>query len=183
MTEISPETDAVSDWRAAVLEHEPWLRSLVAGRVGDPQTVDDLVQEVLLAAMELPPDGEPVREPQAWLRSVATRQVSLHYRTTERRERHENAARTADVDELSPLAIVLRAEHAGLVKQALAEIDPEAAELLRLKYVERCSYAEIGNRLGRSWNDIAHGLHNAKKALRKRLAAVLGEEHPLRKKP
>src|SRR5688572_1212568 len=43
---------AAIDWQAALAEHGRWLRTVVLSRLGEPQAVDEVMQEVSLAAVE-----------------------------------------------------------------------------------------------------------------------------------
>ena len=50
----TPESEAVEralDWGATLAEHERWLRRVVAARVGKAQAVDEVMQNVALAAV------------------------------------------------------------------------------------------------------------------------------------
>src|SRR5262245_19839172 len=40
------------DWAAALGQHERWLRTVVRARLGEGQAVDEVMQEVALAAIE-----------------------------------------------------------------------------------------------------------------------------------
>lgn len=42
---------AVIDWQAALVTHDRWLRTVIYARVGEPQAVDEVLQEVSLAAV------------------------------------------------------------------------------------------------------------------------------------
>src|SRR5580658_5645112 len=39
------------DWPAVLVAHDRWLRTVVYARVGEPQAVDEVMQEVSLAAV------------------------------------------------------------------------------------------------------------------------------------
>ena len=65
--------------RAALSEHSHWLRTVIRHRVGEPQAVDDVMQEVAVAVFR---QRAPIRDPQRvapWLYRIALRQ-SLMYR-------------------------------------------------------------------------------------------------------
>ena len=40
------------DWQAALTQHERWLRTVVLARLREPQAVDEVMQEVALAAVK-----------------------------------------------------------------------------------------------------------------------------------
>ena len=42
---------SVSDWGSTLAVNEGWLRRVVASRLGEPQAVDEVMQDVALAAV------------------------------------------------------------------------------------------------------------------------------------
>jgi len=46
----NPTETAALDWQALLAEHDRWLRTVVYARVGEPQAVEEVMQEVALAA-------------------------------------------------------------------------------------------------------------------------------------
>lgn len=154
-----------------MLKQRPWLTALVARRLGEPAAVEDVLHDILAAALAHQPNGEPVRDVPAWLRGVAIRRILMHRRSRGRARRLEQAAgeqRARDdvAQPPPPLDALLRAERDGRLADALQELDEDDAALLRMKYIEGLSYNEIAERTNATWNSIAHRLRNARQRLR-----------------
>ena len=47
---VFPPASAI-DWPRVLAEHDRWLRTVVYARLGEPQAVDEVMQEVSLAAV------------------------------------------------------------------------------------------------------------------------------------
>ncbi len=68
------------DWGATLAEHERWLRRVVASRLGEPQAVDEVMQDVALAAVaQRSPLHNPARAA-VWLYRLAVRHVLIYRR-------------------------------------------------------------------------------------------------------
>lgn len=144
------------DWDAALVEHGPWLRSVVLGRVREPQAVEEVMQEVALAVVQKPPALADAAKVAPWLYRVAVTQ-SIRYRRTQARRRRglagyaERCGRNGDGREpTDPLRLLLAEERRKLVAQALQRLPGRDAEILLLKYSERWSYRQLSERLGMS---------------------------------
>ena len=75
------------DWTSAIERHSGWLRTVLRCRTGDGQAVEDLLQDVVLAALtqnSRPTDPGKVAP---WLYRVAVRQAIQHRRKLGRRRR------------------------------------------------------------------------------------------------
>ena len=55
-----PNSAAEIDWQAALAEHDRWLRTVIRARLGEPQAVDEVMQEVSLAAVK---QSSPLSDP------------------------------------------------------------------------------------------------------------------------
>lgn len=163
------------DWGATLVVHDRWLRRVVASRLGEPQAVDEVMQDLALAAVaQRSPLHNPARVA-AWLYRLAVRQVLIYRRRAGRRRGlvDRYAARTdrnpADPAP-SPLAWLVRDERQQLVQHALRRLPPRDAELLVLKYAEGLSARELAERLGVAVATVEMRLHRARGRLRAELA-------------
>ncbi|MFH5805004.1 RNA polymerase sigma factor [Alienimonas sp. DA493] len=149
-----------------------WLRSVVAGRVGDADLAEDVLQEVALAEARTAPGGVPPAERRGpWLYRVALRQAAFALRTAGRRRRRERAAAAPDRDAgPPPLATLLHAETADLLRAALAELPPADRDVLTLCHMEGLTYAGIAERLGVSVHCVEDRLRRGRGRLRRALA-------------
>lgn len=116
------------DWAAALAEHGRWLRAAVFARVGEAQAVEEVLQEVALAAVaQRSPVTDPARAG-AWLYRLAVRQALLYRRRCGRRARLNGryaealAAGAGAPPAPDPLAWLVRDERRGLVREALARL-------------------------------------------------------------
>ena len=177
--ERQPTTDlSAIDWQAVLARHDRWLRTVVFARVGEPQAVDDVMQEVSLAAVA---QRSPLADPQKvspWLYRLAVTQSLLYRRKQGRRRRlAENYARRLaaagqPAREYDPLAWLLAEERREMVRLALTRLPKRDAEILLLKYSEDWSYRELAEHLGISQTAVQARLHRARQKLRDRLASL-----------
>jgi RNA polymerase sigma-70 factor (ECF subfamily) len=169
------------DWRAALRQHDRWLRAVVTGRLGGVGDVDDVMQEIALAALrQQAPLADPAKVA-PWLYRVAVVQATLHRRRLGRqrklRERFALRARPTahDTRHAEPVDWLMRQERGALVREALRRLPPRDAEILLLKYHETWSYHDIARHLGISHSAVETRLHRARARLRELLA---DEESP-----
>src|SRR5260370_24880223 len=72
------------DWGATLAVHDRWLRRVVASRLGEPQAVDEVMQDVALAAVaQHSPLHNPARVA-GWLYRLAVRHVLIYRRQSGR---------------------------------------------------------------------------------------------------
>jgi len=72
----------------------------------------------------------------------------------------------------SPDAELSRAELAGLLRRAISELPPRAAEMFTLRYIEELGNREIARLMGTSSAVVAVTLHQTRSKLKKRLVAL-----------
>lgn len=175
--DASPQPAAI-DWQAALVEHGRWLRTVVLSRLGEPQAVDEVLQEVSLAAVQ---QRSPLKDPTKvapWLYRLAVmhsllyrrkrgRQRKLADRYAERVRPGEGESRTAD-----PLDWLIADERRQLTRRALKHLPPRDAEILLLKYTEDWNYHQLAERLGISHSAVEARLHRARQRLRSELVAL-----------
>jgi RNA polymerase sigma factor (sigma-70 family) len=168
------------DWAATLAEHDRWLRIAVLARLGEPQAVDEVMQEIALAAVaQRAPLHDPARVG-AWLYRVALRQVLLYRRRCGRQRKLIGgyaAVHTAGAS-ADPLDWLLQDERKGLVREALARLPRRDAEILLLKYSEDWSYRDLANHLGISESAVEARLHRARQRLREVLLRTSDIEVP-----
>ncbi len=166
------------DWQAVLAEHDRWLRTVVGARLGEPQAIDDVMQEVALAAVR---QQSPIADPDKvapWLYRLAVTQSLLYRRKQGRRRKLTNryAERyrptEQDTRHADPLDWLLSEERREQVRTALAGLTKQDAEILLLKYTEDWSYHDLAEHLGISHSAAEARLHRARKRLRTELAAM-----------
>ena len=168
------------DWGATLAEHERWLRRVVAARLDEPQAVDEVMQDVALAAVaQRSPLVNPARAA-VWLYRLAVRHVLMYRRRIGRQrslvDRYVIRIAPSETDSSpSPLAWLVSDERQQLVQSALRRLPPRDAELLVLKYAEGYGARELAARLGATVSIIEARLHRARRRLRAELAAMAAE--------
>jgi RNA polymerase sigma-70 factor (ECF subfamily) len=166
------------DWRQVLAEHDRWLRTVIFTRVGEPQAVEDILQEVSLAAVRQKAPIEDVTKVSAWLYRLAVMQTLLYRRKQGRRRKlidryaDRNQPRETDNRQPDPLGWLLSEERREKVRVALKQLPPRDAEILLLKYTEDWSYRELAEHLGASESAIEARLHRARHRMREALAAL-----------
>ncbi len=66
-------------WDELLREHDRWLRTIVYARLGEPQAVDDVMQEVALAAVRQSAQINDPSKVAPWLYRLAVRQSLLYF--------------------------------------------------------------------------------------------------------
>ncbi|MBN2580390.1 MAG: sigma-70 family RNA polymerase sigma factor [Pirellulales bacterium] len=166
------------DWPRILAENEGWLRTIVFARVGEPQAVEEVMQEVALAAVR---QKAPLQDPtkvQSWLYRLAVMQSLLYRRKQGRRrkliDRYAQRTRPTEGDarQPDPLGWLLSEERHRQVRSALKRLSSRDAEILLLKYTKDWSYHEIAARLGVSESAVEARLHRARQRMRTELATM-----------
>ena len=160
------------DWSEALAENDRWLRTVIYARVGDRQAVDEILQEVSLAAVRQQAPLEDRSKVAPWLYRTAVTQ-SLLYRRKAGRQRRLNdryAEKTqpteADTRQIDPLLWLLADERRQFVRQALTRLPRRDREILLLKYTEDWTYRQLAQHLGISESAVQARLHRARKRMR-----------------
>lgn len=170
--------DSQIDWQQALAEHDRWLRSIVYARLHEPQAVDDVMQNIALAAVR---QAAPIRDDAKvapWLYRLAVREALQYRRRMGRRrkliDRYTQRLPTTDLERRSgdPLDWLLQDERAAMVREALQRLTPRDTEILLLKYNEEWSYHQIADHLGISHSAVETRLFRARQRLRDELARV-----------
>jgi RNA polymerase sigma-70 factor (ECF subfamily) len=164
------------DWRTILTTHDRWLRTVVFWRLRDHQAVDDVMQEVALAAVRQASPISDVTRVAPWLYRLAVRAVLLHRRSQGRRrrmmERFESLGANGKPCEPEPLDWLLSHERQAAVRKAMDRLPARDAEILLLKYTENWSYHQIAAHLGVGHSAVEARLHRARARLRSELGAT-----------
>ncbi|MCE5269094.1 MAG: sigma-70 family RNA polymerase sigma factor [Planctomycetaceae bacterium] len=175
--EVPADTSGV-DWSAALAAHDRWLRLVVRARLGEPQAVDEVMQEVALAAVRQKSPIADAAKVAPWLYRLAVRQSLLFRRKQGRRrrlvDRYATKFRPREDNgrEPDPLGWLLAEERRRQVRRAMDRLPGRDAEILMLKYNEEWSYHALAERLGISHSAVEARLHRARARLRAELAAL-----------
>ncbi|MBX3420819.1 MAG: sigma-70 family RNA polymerase sigma factor [Pirellulaceae bacterium] len=153
-------------------QHEAWLRTAVHSRLGNMDEVEEVMQEVALAAANQVTRNQPVERIGPWLYRVALRQVMLFRRKAGRRRKLLRSFQDRSVgrESASPMQFLLSQERQEMVRAAMGQLGELERQLLVLKYVEGLSYTEIADRVGATASSVQSRLHRARGQLRRALA-------------
>jgi RNA polymerase sigma factor (sigma-70 family) len=162
---------------AALEKHSRWLRTVLAARGVDRTALDDAMQSVCAAALRGAAQLKDLQRIGPWLYRIAVVEALQYRRRTGRRRRlvqryAQQAAAPGEAVEYDPLAWLLAEETQQFVRQAIARLSPQDAEMLLLKYTEDWSYKELADRLGISVSAVEARLHRARGKLRSALAKL-----------
>jgi RNA polymerase sigma-70 factor (ECF subfamily) len=162
------------DWAAALAEHDRWLRTAVLARLGEQQAVDEVMQEVALAAVaQRAPLADPAKVA-GWLYRLAVRQTLLYRRRCGRHrklmDRYGRRTCNDGPARADPLQWLLHDERLSLVRDALGRLSGQDAEILMLKYTENWSYRDLAVHLGIAVTAVETRLHRARGRMREALA-------------
>jgi len=157
-----------TDWPAQVGAHTAALRRWTRRQLGGEEGLDDVLQEVAVAALRSgnrPTEAEKVLP---WLKGVARHKVQDHWRRLGREQRL--LSEVANVREApSPCEWVLGVDRVETVREALAALPPDERELLVAKYGEGRSCGQIASRKGITVKSLEYRLAKARETLRARL--------------
>jgi RNA polymerase sigma-70 factor (ECF subfamily) len=149
---------------------------VVAARSGEPQAVDEILQEVAIAVID---QRSPLKDPAKvapWLYQVAVRQALMYRRRHGRRRnlerRYGERTEIRSGSEPNPLDWLVADERRDLIRQAMSRLNPKDAEMLMLKYTEDWSYQQIADHLGISESAVDSRLHRARKRLRREMVLL-----------
>jgi RNA polymerase sigma-70 factor (ECF subfamily) len=150
-------------WKSLYERTFPALWAYALARVGRRrEAAEEVLQEVWMVAVRRIADFDPARAPfEAWVRGIAANVLRNQARSQRRAPReasleHEPAA-------AEPPAESTRDERLAL---ALTELPWAYQQVLRAKYAERLSVAEIASRTGRTTKSVESLLSRAREALR-----------------
>jgi RNA polymerase sigma factor (sigma-70 family) len=163
------------DWPVVLASHDRWLRTVVYARVGEFQAVEEVMQEVSLAAIRQKAPINDVEKITPWLYRLAVTQSLLYRRKMGRGrkliDRFVERTQPLEFDrEADPLEWLLAKERKEQVRKAMKRVPRRDAEILMLKYTEDWSYRQLAERLGITESAIEARLHRARARLRSELA-------------
>jgi RNA polymerase sigma-70 factor (ECF subfamily) len=146
--------------------YSPRLRYYLRKILGQPESADDVLQEVWLDAFRgLPKLADTMAFP-AWIYRIARNHCALAWR-----KRNRTAWLAAEIEAFvdADEEPDFNAEDAAQVHAALDELAPEHREVLVLRFLEDMSYENIAQAIGCQIGTIRSRLHYAKRALRRAL--------------
>lgn len=165
--------DGQIDWGAALRENERWMRSAIALRVGEAAAVDEVFQEVALAAAAQKAPLRDVAKVGSWLYRLVVLQSALYRRKAGRKRKllkryaEEVVSSRDDSDQTEPLDWLLLKERRAMIRSALAMLAEDERKILLLKYQDELSYRQIADELHTTELAVQSKLHRARAKLKR----------------
>jgi RNA polymerase sigma-70 factor (ECF subfamily) len=162
-----PPATSFSAFERFFREHYPAVVRIACGVVGDPQTAQDVAQDVFIDAFRRFPEPDGSEHAPAWVR-VAAAHAGLNAIRGERRRDRRQQLSGVDVAPAGPEETVLDRESRIEVRQALARLPRRSATVLVLRH-SGLSYAEVADAMSVKVGHVGTMLRRAESALRKEL--------------
>lgn len=167
----------VDDWASRYGDE---LERHVTRMLGSVDEARDIVQELWVTALRVPPDWGEGSNIRAWLYRVATRRA---LDVLSARRRHDGLLR-ARSRELQPdrpprpdsTLHGLSEEGADLVRTRVAELPSKQRDAVWLRWIEGVDYETIADRLDCSRDAARANVYQGLKTLRRELAGLWNEE-------
>jgi RNA polymerase sigma-70 factor (ECF subfamily) len=170
---------AANDWVTTLAKRHRWLRSVAGMRSGEPAAVDDIMQDVAVAAAKNHASLRDQSALPAWLYQLTVAAALQHRRRCGRQrklvERFVEKVQPQEAVNQSPDDWLLASERDSMVRTALKQLCPKDAEILMLKYGHGWTYQQLADRLGKSPSAIDGRLQRARKRLRCELARMAND--------
>lgn len=146
---------------------KPSLTGFIAGKVDRQEDIEEVVQDTLISALDSLPTFSFHSRLFSWLCAIASHEIADFYRKKRIKTilfSHFPFLETIAHQALGPEAKTLRAELQQEVKEALASLSKDYAQILRLKYIHQFSLKEIAQKLKTTPKAIESKLTRARKA-------------------
>ena len=143
------------------------LRCYIAAKVSNPQDVEEILQETLVAAAESRKSFQGRSALSTWLWAIARHEIIDYYR--KKRIKKFLFSRFPWLEELAaqalgPEQVYLRHEFESKVKSTLENMSEGYSQVLRLKYYEGKSVKEIADELNQTIKAVESRLFRARQA-------------------
>ena len=162
------------DFEQIFREHSAFVFRTACRVTGSEEDAEDVLQTLFLRLLQDAPLSEMQANPRSYLYRAAVN-ISLNViRSRSRRvltndvDVFDRGVSSVDSNRSSDIAEILR--------HALAELSPKAAEIFLLRHVHGYTDIEIGALLGTSRGTIAINLFRSRRRLRKAIQRYLGEK-------
>jgi RNA polymerase sigma-70 factor (ECF subfamily) len=162
-----------------VLRHQRQVRCFVAAYVRDAAAVDDIAQEVFLAAARKIGEFRHEASLATWLLGISRKQTLFHLRSQARKDLRRLGPLADDIErwrvadlEADELAPDRRRELEAL-QACLEKLAPESAKIVGDHYFRGVRVADIARALGRQENAVKVMLFRIRQSLRRCLDQAL----------
>ncbi|WP_076593787.1 sigma-70 family RNA polymerase sigma factor [Herminiimonas arsenitoxidans] len=141
--------------------HHSWLVSLLRRKLGNIDNADDLAQDTFTRILTAR-DTASIREPRAYLTTVATRLMAQYFRRLALERAYLDAlAALPEETSPSPETRMLVVEALTAVSRVLDGLSPRVRDIFLLSQLDGLSYAEIGAQFDMSVNAVQKSMIRA----------------------
>ena len=161
------------DWGVALRENERWMRSTIALRVGEAAAVDEVFQEVALAATSQKAPLRDVAKLGSWLYRLVVIQSALYRRKVGRKRKllkryaEEVISSQNQYSQTEPIDWLLSKERQTMIRNALATLSEEERNILLMNYRDELSYRDLAAKLHSTELAVQSKLHRARARLKR----------------
>jgi RNA polymerase sigma-70 factor, ECF subfamily len=163
----------MTDWSQIVQQHGPMVWRTAHRLVNNETDTSDCFQRAFLSALELE-RTEAIRNWPGLLKRLVTARALECLRQRRRESDRRTVLPEASVVDhrgVGPLHAAQTSELAEHLREALAGLDAQQAQVFCLACLESFSYQEIAQQLGVTVNHVGVLLHRARASLQERLQA------------
>ncbi|WAC74551.1 RNA polymerase sigma factor [Roseateles sp. SL47] len=151
--------------------HTARLTSFLRRRVGNPQDVEDLVQDTLLEAVRCLDQFQGQSRPETWLFGIALNLTRNYYKRARLRDIYVDV----DTEEMpsdagdNPLEISDQRQRLSRLARVLPELPEESRQLLHFVVVDDLSYEEVAQQLSIPIGTVRSRISRARSHLKRRI--------------
>lgn len=142
-------------------DHHGWLRSLLRRKLGNIDNADDLAQDTF-ARILTAHDNDVIREPRAYLTTIASRLTAQYFRRLALERAYLNALAGMPEETCpSPETRMLVVEALNAVSRVLDGLSPRVRDIFLLSQLDGLTYAEISSQFDMSVNAVQKSMIRA----------------------
>lgn len=151
--------------------HTARLTSFLRRRVGNPQDVEDLVQDTLLEAVRCLDQFQGQSRPETWLFGIALNLTRNYYKRARLRDIYVDV----DTEEVAsdagdnPLEIAEQRQRMSRVERVLPDLPEESRQLLHFVVVDDLSYEEVAQQLSIPIGTVRSRISRARSYLKRQI--------------
>jgi len=154
-------------YRSLLTELSRILKAFVRRRLGDSDSVEEVVQEILLSLHEARHSYDPTRPFRPWMFAIARYRLADHLRKWARTKKREVEA-GGFIEALSFAEVIPESEVSVELAEAMAALPERQREAVELLKYRGLSIKEAAKQLGISEASVKVRAHRAYEALRTR---------------
>lgn len=156
-------------YREIVREYGPAIRVYLAGRLTDNHTIDDLSQEIFIAAFWNLDRFDQSKDFGLWLRGIARNKLLNHLRKVYSNNRKAEELRLSIEESLQPAIEEFNHNEGKVIeqlKECLTKLPAEMHEIVQSRYYSKETVIKLAERLNTTVSAISSKLYRIRKQLR-----------------